>query len=51
MAVEPPDNYEKKDKPIVSTPLNIGVIIGTILFPTRGVVNGFCLLSQRLPRC
>ena len=41
MAVQPPDNYENKDKPIVSTALNIGVIIGTILFPLVGLLMGF----------
>ncbi len=49
MAVQPPDNYENKDKPIVSTVLNIGVIIGTILFPLVGLLMGFAYYRKDHP--
>lgn len=49
MAVQPPDNYENKDKPIVSTALNIGVTIGTILFPLVGLLMGFAYYRKDHP--
>lgn len=51
MAVQPPDNYENKhkDQPIVSTALNIGVIIGTILFPLVGLLMGFAYYRKDHP--
>jgi len=49
MAVQPPDNYENKDKPIVSTALNIGVIIGTLMFPLVGLLMGFAYYRKDHP--
>ena len=45
MTVRPPNHFENKDKPVVSTTLNIGVIIGTIIFPLVGLLMGFSYLA------
>ncbi|MEK7778999.1 MAG: hypothetical protein AAB293_02895 [Pseudomonadota bacterium] len=49
MAIQPPDHFENKDKPIVSTTLNIGVIIGTIIFPLVGLLMGFSYYRKDHP--
>lgn len=49
MATQPSDNDENKDKPIVSTILNISVIVGTILFPLVGILMGFAFYRKDHP--
>lgn len=50
MAVEPPDNYEKRQTHRFDA-TQYWRHHRNDFVSTRGVVNGFCLLSQRLPRC
>jgi len=49
MTTQPSDNNENKDKPIVSMALNIGVIVGTILFPLIGILMGFAFYRKDHP--
>lgn len=49
MTVRPPDHFGNKDKPVVSTTLNIGVIIGTIIFPLVGLLMGFSYYRKDHP--
>ena len=49
MTVRSPNHFENKDKPVVSTTLNIGVIIGTIIFPLVGLLMGFSYYRKDHP--
>ena len=49
MTVRPPNHFENKDTPVVSTTLNIGVIIGTIIFPLVGLLMGFSYYRKDHP--
>jgi len=49
MATQPSDNDENKDKPVVSTMLNVAVILGTILFPLVGILMGFAFYRKDHP--
>ena len=49
MTVRPPNHFEYKDIPVVSTTLNIGVIIGTIIFPLVGLLMGFSYYRKDHP--
>ena len=49
MTVRPPNHFENKDKPVVSTTLNIGVIIGTIIFPLVELLMGFSYYRKDHP--